>query len=309
MEPTSLPCLFVFPAGLLLGFEFTTLNNNNNSNNYYYCYYYLFFLIFLGPHLWHREVPRLGGHIGATPARLYHSHSNAGSKPSLRTYATAHGNARSLTQWPRPRIEPKSSWIPVGLLTSEPQWELPLLSIKCYVPGTVLNSISWIISFNHYNNLNISPIDRWGNWGIESQELPRVTDSRLGIWTQATRLGNLCVRSRACTAWSIFTKRFWWGILQKGSAKGGHCLFAHFVDGTTETQQWVGHPRSLDPDSASLKRGWAWNWPWTWAVGKPAVWLWWKDPHQGLPCPGTHSRAGVAPSTLHPCSSEVAPRG
>ena len=37
---------------------------------------------FLGPHLWHMEVPRLGVK-SATAASLYCSHSNARSKPCL----------------------------------------------------------------------------------------------------------------------------------------------------------------------------------------------------------------------------------
>ena len=32
------------------------------------------------------------------------------------TYNTAHGNARSLTHWARPGIEPKSSWILFGFV-------------------------------------------------------------------------------------------------------------------------------------------------------------------------------------------------
>ena len=39
------------------------------------------FLSFLGPHLWHVEVP--SGPIGATADVLPHSHSNVGSKPRL----------------------------------------------------------------------------------------------------------------------------------------------------------------------------------------------------------------------------------
>ena len=41
------------------------------------------------------------------------------------TYTTAHGNDRSLTHWVRPGIEPMSSWIQVGFVIAEPQWELP----------------------------------------------------------------------------------------------------------------------------------------------------------------------------------------
>ena len=45
------------------------------------------------------------------------------------TCAVTWGNARSLTHWARPGIEPASSWILVGLVTAAPQWNLPLL---CY---------------------------------------------------------------------------------------------------------------------------------------------------------------------------------
>ena len=40
------------------------------------------------------------------------------------TYTTAHGNAGSLTHLARPGIELASSWILVGYITTEPQWEL-----------------------------------------------------------------------------------------------------------------------------------------------------------------------------------------
>ena len=40
-------------------------------------------------------------------------------------YTTAHSKATSLTHWVRPRIEAASSWIPLGVATTEQQWELP----------------------------------------------------------------------------------------------------------------------------------------------------------------------------------------
>ena len=54
------------------------------------------------------------GLIRATAAGLSHSHSNEGSK--LRLQPTLHGNARSLTYWARPGIEPASSWTLVGFV-------------------------------------------------------------------------------------------------------------------------------------------------------------------------------------------------
>ena len=41
--------------------------------------------------------------------------------PSL---ATAYGNTVSLTHWAEPGIEPESSWIQVGFISTEPRWEL-----------------------------------------------------------------------------------------------------------------------------------------------------------------------------------------
>ena len=40
------------------------------------------------------------------------------------SYTTAHGNASSPTHGARPGIELSSSWILVGFITTEPQWEL-----------------------------------------------------------------------------------------------------------------------------------------------------------------------------------------
>ena len=40
------------------------------------------------------------------------------------TYSTAHGTTESLTHWAGPGIEPITSWILVGFISSEPQQEL-----------------------------------------------------------------------------------------------------------------------------------------------------------------------------------------
>ena len=45
----------------------------------------LFCFVFLGPHSWHMEVPRLGGPIRTAAVSLHHSHSNTRSEPLLRT--------------------------------------------------------------------------------------------------------------------------------------------------------------------------------------------------------------------------------
>ena len=85
----------------------------------------LFFFLsffFLGLHLQHMEVPRLGVKL----------------ELQLPAYATAmpdlsrvcdlhhrHGNAISLTYWARPGIAPASSWMPVRFISTESRRELP----------------------------------------------------------------------------------------------------------------------------------------------------------------------------------------
>ena len=66
---------------------------------------FIFFLYFLGLHLRHMKASRLG----------------AESELQLPAYTTAHGNAESLIHLVKPGIEPASSWILVGFVTTEPQ--------------------------------------------------------------------------------------------------------------------------------------------------------------------------------------------
>ena len=67
--------------------------------------FFVCFFVFLGPHLRRMEVPRLGVKL----------------ELQLLIYTTAHSNARSLTHWVRPGIEPTSSWTLVGFIAAEPQ--------------------------------------------------------------------------------------------------------------------------------------------------------------------------------------------
>ena len=62
----------------------------------------LFTFVFLGPNPWHMEVPRLGAELEL----LAYATAIAMPDPSQ-----VHGNARSLTHWARPGIEPATSWI------------------------------------------------------------------------------------------------------------------------------------------------------------------------------------------------------
>ena len=64
--------------------------------------------VFLGPHLRHMKVPRLG----------------VTSELQLPAYTTAHSSAGSLIWWARPGIEPTSAWILVMFVTTEPRQEL-----------------------------------------------------------------------------------------------------------------------------------------------------------------------------------------
>ena len=59
------------------------------------------------------------GWIRAAAAGLHHSHSNEGSKPSLRPTPKL-----MATHWAGPGIEPASSWILVVFVTAESQQEL-----------------------------------------------------------------------------------------------------------------------------------------------------------------------------------------
>ena len=59
--------------------------------------------------------------IVAIAAGLYHSHSDVGATSV--TYTTAQGNARSLTHWERPEMEPATSCFLVGFASAAPWWE------------------------------------------------------------------------------------------------------------------------------------------------------------------------------------------
>ena len=75
------------------------------------------------------------GWIGATPQPQQH-----GIQAAFANYTTVHGNAGSLTHWVRPRIEPKSSEILVGLVIAEPQRALLHSSCKP-IPATLIYCI------------------------------------------------------------------------------------------------------------------------------------------------------------------------
>ena len=83
---------------------------------------YLFIYLFiLGLHPQHIEVPRLAVNWSCS-CQLW---PQPQQQRNLQLVA-AHGNARSLILWAGPGTEPKSSWMLVWFITTEPQWELPL---------------------------------------------------------------------------------------------------------------------------------------------------------------------------------------
>ena len=60
----------------------------------------------------------------ATPEPYGSSQARGGPRAAAAGLHHSHSNARSLTHWARPGIQPLSSWRLVGFVTSEPQWEL-----------------------------------------------------------------------------------------------------------------------------------------------------------------------------------------
>ena len=84
------------------------------------------------------------GWIRATAASLYHSPKMdpSGIRAMSVTYNTAHGNARSLTHWAKPGMEPESSGILVSFFTTEPWRELPSFWFLCLIPFSCLTELA-----------------------------------------------------------------------------------------------------------------------------------------------------------------------
>ena len=79
---------------------------------FFFCF---LFFCFLGPHLWHVEVPRLGSNQSCSHWPIPQPQQHQIRAASM-TYTTAHGDAGSLTHWVRSGIEPETSWFLVRLL-------------------------------------------------------------------------------------------------------------------------------------------------------------------------------------------------
>ena len=101
------------------------LSHDENSYIFFLFYYYYHYLLFRATPTAHGSS-QARGWIAATAAALHHSHSHTWS----------------LTHWVRPGIEPTSSWIPVGFISTVPQGEHPVFYIfLCDLP------LSFIIQF------------------------------------------------------------------------------------------------------------------------------------------------------------------
>ena len=115
------------------------------------CYHSFFFFGSMGPYVWHMEVPRLG----VESELQLPAYATATATPDLATSVictTAHGNARSLTYSSRRGIEPMSSWILLGFITTEPQWKLLSFFLIFASQRSKIHSCSFSFYFlNMYN--------------------------------------------------------------------------------------------------------------------------------------------------------------
>ena len=83
---------------------------------------------------WDGNIPKMFGvklsfffFLRATPTAYGSSQARGRIGAASVTYTTAWGNSRSLTHWEGPGIKPASSWILVGFVSIEPQWEFPVI--------------------------------------------------------------------------------------------------------------------------------------------------------------------------------------
>ena len=66
------------------------------------------------------EIPRLGVELELQLPAYTRATETLGIQASSSTYTTAHGKARSLTHGERPGIEPETSWLLVGFISTAP---------------------------------------------------------------------------------------------------------------------------------------------------------------------------------------------
>ena len=111
--------------------------------------YSAFFFVFIGQHPWHVEVLRLGSNQSCSCWPTPEPQHRQIWAASL-TYTTAHSNVRSPTHWGRPGIEPASSWMLVGFITTEPWRELLVL---CFLQNVFIIVDLQCCQFLLYNKI------------------------------------------------------------------------------------------------------------------------------------------------------------
>ena len=83
-----------------------------------------FFALFLGMHMRHKEVHRLGVTWSCSCMATLQPQQHGIPATSV-IYTTGQGNTGSLIHCKRPGIQPTSSWILGRFITAEPQREIP----------------------------------------------------------------------------------------------------------------------------------------------------------------------------------------
>ena len=86
---------------------------------------FIFIFCFLGLHFWYMEVPRL-------PHPAYPTATAMKDPSYFRDLTTAHSNARFFTCQMRTAVEPETSWLLVGLLSTALQQELLFFLFVCF---------------------------------------------------------------------------------------------------------------------------------------------------------------------------------
>ena len=94
---------------------------------FFFFFAFFFFLLFRATPVATNGGSRARGWIQALAASLHHGHSKLEISAASAIYTTAHGNARSLTHWARPGIEPAISW----MVTSK-------IRFHCTTTGTLI---------------------------------------------------------------------------------------------------------------------------------------------------------------------------
>ena len=94
-----------------------------------FSFFFFFFLLFMATPMAYGGSPARS-RIGTTNTSLHHSHSKAGSEPHLWPKPQL---MATLDHWPRPGIEPITSWILIQFFSTAPQLELLNSFSDCFL--------------------------------------------------------------------------------------------------------------------------------------------------------------------------------